>query len=231
MTASTNLVHIVSTTQPTGLNLGDEWYNPTTNTLYKNLLVNGTTTLVNQLPASANSTSNISMPTGTGAAAVQGLSTNIASGNVTPSTSGTSIDFTGIPSWVKRITIVFNGVSENSASQNLIIQIGNGNIVTTGYASSSAYAGSGSTGATSTAGLIVANTVNSANILSGTITLTALGQNIWVSSGTISITNGAFVFLAGGNSPTLTSALDRIRITTEGGSATFTAGRIGILYE
>ena len=90
MTASTNLVHIVSTTQPTGLNLGDEWYNPTTNTLYKNLLVNGTTTLVNQLPASANSTSNISMPTGTGTAAVQGLSTNIASGNVTSGTYCTS---------------------------------------------------------------------------------------------------------------------------------------------
>jgi len=125
MTASTNLVHIVSTTQPTGLNLGDEWYNPTTNTLYKNLLVNGTTTLVNQLPASANSTSNISMPTGTGAAAVQGLSTNIASGNVTPSTSGTSIDFTGIPSWAKRITVIFNSVSTNGIS-NLVLRIGNG---------------------------------------------------------------------------------------------------------
>ena len=41
------------------------------------------------------------------------------------STSGTSIDFTSIPSWVKRITVMFNGVSTNG-SNNLLIQIGLG---------------------------------------------------------------------------------------------------------
>jgi len=33
----------------------------------------------------------------------------ITSGTAVASTSGTSIDFTGIPSWVKRITVMFNG--------------------------------------------------------------------------------------------------------------------------
>ena len=34
-------------------------------------------------------------------------------------TSGTSIDFTGIPSWVKRITVMFQGVSTTGSSQVL----------------------------------------------------------------------------------------------------------------
>jgi len=36
------MAHIVSTTQPPGLALGDEWYNPATNKLYKLIAVNGT---------------------------------------------------------------------------------------------------------------------------------------------------------------------------------------------
>ena len=76
----------------------------------------------------------------------------IADANVTPaklsqpltlataqnSTSGTSIDFTSIPSWVKRITVMFSSVS-TSGSSNPLIQIGDsGGIENTGYTS---YAG------------------------------------------------------------------------------------------
>jgi len=66
----------------------------------------GTTTLVAQSTASGT----VTMPSGTGTAAVQGVSTNIVQGTSQASTSGTTIDFTNIPSWVKRVTILFAGV-------------------------------------------------------------------------------------------------------------------------
>jgi hypothetical protein len=42
MTTRSTIVHTVSTTQPPSAGIGDEWYNPTTNTLYKNVSVNAT---------------------------------------------------------------------------------------------------------------------------------------------------------------------------------------------
>ena len=57
---------------------------------------------------------------------------SIVSGTAQNSTSGTAIDFTGIPSWVKRITVMFNGVSTNGTS-NLLLQIGAGSVTTSGY--------------------------------------------------------------------------------------------------
>ena len=70
-------------------------------------------------------------------ASVNGTAGNVplVSGTSQASTSGTSIDFTSIPSWVKRITVMFNGVSTNGTS-NLQIQLGTGATPTytvTGY--------------------------------------------------------------------------------------------------
>ena len=51
---------------------------------------------------------------------VQGI---ISRGTTVASTSGTSIDFTGIPSFVKRITVMLNQVSLSGTS-NVCIQLG-----------------------------------------------------------------------------------------------------------
>ncbi len=56
----------------------------------------------------------------------------LVSGTSQNTTSGTSIDFTSIPSWVRRITVLYNGVS-TSGSSALIVQIGAGSIIATGY--------------------------------------------------------------------------------------------------
>ena len=50
------------------------------------------------------------------------------------STSGTSIDFTGIPSWAKKITVMFNGVSTSGASFPQI-QLGSSTFTVSGYTS------------------------------------------------------------------------------------------------
>lgn len=149
---------------------------------------------------------------------------SIVSGTAVASTSGTSIDFTGIPSWAKRVTVMLNGVSTNGVS-HLLIQIGAGSVVTTGYASAS-YNG---TAVTSTAGMII-EAGSAALLSSGAMVLTALGSNTWVSSHSVGRTNDGVAACGGGNIG-LSGALDRIRITTANGTDTFDAGSINILYE
>ena len=150
----------------------------------------------------------------------------INSGTAVASTSGTSIDFTGIPAGVKRITVMFNGVSAN-ASTELLLQIGSGSVETSGYLS-----GAGNRGGdtTSTAGFVVTRGFGSSENASGYISLVTLGSNIWVSSGVLCPTATGTFFGSGGNK-TASGVVDRIRITTTSGTATFDAGSINILYE
>jgi hypothetical protein len=164
----------------------------------------------------------ITSPTISGAVVSTMASSVITLGTAVVSTSGTNIDFTSIPSWVKRITVMLNGVSTNSTS-NYQIQIGAGSITNTGYVS-------GCGAATSTTGFVVANNFTAANTLSGSAVLTTLGSNTWV--------NASVIGSSGGNAPTpatgyitLGGTLDRVRVTTVNGTDTFDAGSINILYE
>lgn len=158
------------------------------------------------------------------------IESTITSGTAVASTSGTSIDFTGIPSGVKRITVMFNNVSTSGTSFP-IIQIGDGSVVTTGYISGSAGMSAGGNGTTtSTIGFVI--TSNGSNYtLSGHMVLTLLSSGIWIESHAIQTTTGVVVGYVGGGSKTLSGTLDRVRITTTNGTDTFDAGSINILYE
>jgi hypothetical protein len=157
-----------------------------------------------------------------------GRATALVSGTSQATTSGTSIDFTGIPSWVKRITVMFNGVSTNGLS-NYQIQIGDGSINTTGY--SSVGTGMDATGVSITAyttGFGIRST-SATYAISGSVVLTLVSSNIWVANGVLS-TSLPFTFTTSGTK-TLSGVLDRVRITTVNGTDTFDAGSINILYE
>ena len=169
----------------------------------------------------------LTSPTITGAVISTMASSVITAGTAVASTSGTSIDFTSIPSWVKRITVMVNGVSTSGTSQ-VQLQIGSGSVTTSGYISG-AYTGAG-TGATS--GFILTNSgaTAAANTLIGTMTLSLFGSNTWVANGVIYI-NSANDSFNSGISSALSGALDRVRITTVNGTDTFDAGSINILYE
>jgi len=159
--------------------------------------------------------------------------TLLTAGTSQTTTSGTSIDFTGIPSWAKRITLMFNGVSTNGSSI-VQIQIGSGSVSTTGYTSAAAYTYStgGSLTSSSTTGFALCGNADPALVFSGSITLTLLGSNTWTSSGVLTNSVGtATASPSSGVSPALGGALDRVRITTVGGTNTFDAGSINILYE
>jgi hypothetical protein len=152
----------------------------------------------------------------------------LTSGTAVASTSGTSIDFTSIPSWVKRITVMLNGVS-TSGTSNYQLQIGDGSVNTTGY--SSVGTGMDVTGVTITAyttGFGIRST-SATYALSGSVVFTLVSSNIWVANGLLS-TATPFVFTTSGTK-TLTGVLDRVRITTVNGTDTFDAGSINILYE
>jgi hypothetical protein len=150
----------------------------------------------------------------------------LTSGTAVASTSGTSIDFTSIPSWVKRVTVVFSGVSTNGTS-NLQVQIGSGSVQTTGYVSGVSEA---STNAFSTSAFLLRAVTAAALTYNGTVTLVSVGSNVWVESGVIANSASNSTGVGGGN-VTLSGTLDRVRITTAGGTDTFDAGSINILYE
>lgn len=155
----------------------------------------------------------------------------IVSGTAVASTSGTSIDFTSIPSWVKRITVMFNGFSTNGSS-NYLVQLGDsGGIEATGYLGTAAFiATTASTSAAFTTGFGFQNGGGSGTVNHGVMIINLLGSNTWDAIGNMSNTGTARThFMAGGKS--LSDTLDRIRITTVNGTDTFTAGSINILYE
>ena len=157
----------------------------------------------------------------------------INGGTAVASTSGTSIDFTSIPSWVKRITVMLNGVSLNGTA-HLLVQIGVGSTPTTsGYSSTSSYAlasGSASGGVSSTAGYVM-YVATASYVFSGHMVITNISGNIWVCSGLIS--NATTTPYTGQTAGTgsVASTLGMVRITTTNGTDTFDAGSINILYE
>ncbi len=146
------------------------------------------------------------------------------------SATGTEVDFTGIPSWVNRITVTGSGVSTNGTS-NIIIRVGDGAIVSTGYLGATTQIAGGSAASilgTSSCGLMQANVA--ANIFRFKCTIDRHSGNTWVFSGTGALSNAATTMVFA-NEITLTGALDRVRITTVGGVDTFDAGTFNVSWE
>lgn len=146
------------------------------------------------------------------------------------STTGTSIDFTGIPSGVRRVTVMFNGVSTNGASR-VQVQIGSGSPSTSGYTcTGTLYGGTNTTTGTSvTSGFLVGNS-DATYVAIGLGTCCLVSGNTWVWSSNVSLSSGNYLYASAGNI-TLAGALDRVRITTVNGTDTFDAGSINVLYE
>jgi hypothetical protein len=154
----------------------------------------------------------------------------IKSGTAVASTSGVAIDFTGIPSWAKRVTVMFNGVS-TSGTSNPMIQIGiSTGVETTGYLGAAAYAGASSAGSNFTTGFGLGSGTGTGSVFHGVALITSMGSNLWVFGLSGAYSSGAYSLSAGG-SKTLSGTLDRVRITTVNGTDTFDAGSINILWE
>ncbi len=146
-------------------------------------------------------------------------------------TSSTTINFTNIPSGTKKITVMFQEVSTNGES-DLIIQIGDsGGLEITGYKGSD----TNDTGAIRTqydTGFMFCNNPTAGGAVSGVVTLDLIQASTfaWVETHNIGKTTGEGSFFGAG-SKSLSAELDRLTITTVGGTNVFDAGLINISYE
>jgi hypothetical protein len=157
-----------------------------------------------------------------------GVPNVLNNGTVQATTSGTSINFTSIPSGTKRITVIFDQVSL-SGTDDLLVQIGDsGGLETTGYVSASTILpGTGQASGTSTSGFIIEGG-NAARAYSGHMVLTNITGNTWVESFAGAIVDSGGV--VGGGTKSLSAVLDRLSIVATGAN-TFDAGQINIFYE
>ena len=167
-----------------------------------------------------------------GTTGVQDNSGAFVAGTAVASTSGTSIDFTSIPSWVKRVTIMFNEVSLNSTG-SIRVQLGvSGTPETTGYLSGSGVIAetAGVVFQKSTAGIDMYG-ADATYRLCGSLIFTTMGSNIWTFMGnTFSSPTTSYVQTTAGRK-VLAGTLNMVRITTSSGTDTFDSGSINILYE
>jgi hypothetical protein len=181
-----------------------------------------TSALKGLVPASGGGTTTFLRADGTFAAAG-----GITAGTVQATTSGSAIDFTGLPAGIRRITVIFDGVSL-SGTDNLLVQLGDsGGVETTGYSSIGGQISDG-TRTTSTAGFLVRTNV-AAGTISGHMGLTRITGERWISSHVLGDVADGEVF-SGGGDKTLSAALDRVRIDTTG-TNTFDAGQVNIFIE
>lgn len=169
----------------------------------------------------------LTSPTITGAVMSSMASSVITSGTLTNAGS-TAVLFSGIPSWVKRVTAMFYNTSL-SGTADFLLQLGTSSgVTTTGY-SGFCIRNGGSGGSTS--GFQMSATGNAALSFYGNMSLTLMGSNIWTISGILAnpAASNNMAYFAGG--VTLPAALDRLNFTTTNGTDTFDAGQINILYE
>jgi hypothetical protein len=159
--------------------------------------------------------------------------------NTAVSASGTSINFTSIPSWAKRLTVMLSGVSL-SGTDGIILQLGDsGGIEATGYVGNrfdTNDAGAINVTAFSTAFLITTSGGGSAagNLYSGQVILSLLdaSTNTWVMNGSVSPTTTATtarITIFSGGKP-LSSTLTQLSIGRSG-TNTFDAGSVNLLLE
>lgn len=154
----------------------------------------------------------------------------LQSGTAQATTSGTSITFSSIPSWVKRITVIFNGVSLSGTAVGLVRLGTASGIESTGYGGCITYiSGTAATTNSQTSG-VQFGLGNAADVLSGVMQIVNISGNIWVSYSNGSLSSSSQTQIAS-SVKTLSGVLTQLSITSSNGTDTFDAGSINILYE
>jgi hypothetical protein len=161
------------------------------------------------------------------------LTPRIILGTAVASTSGTSIDFTGIPSWAKKITVSCAELSTNGTDQVMVRLGTSGGVEATTYKSGfTIVSTSGVLTGNATTGLSVGNAGTANALYNGSMSLTLVdpATNTWAGLGIFYESQQTEGHMTAG-SKALSGVLDRVRITTPGGANTFDSGTINILYE
>jgi hypothetical protein len=146
--------------------------------------------------------------------------------------SNTSFSFSSIPSWTKKITLIFNGISTNGTSLPRIRLGTGGTLATSGYDSASSALGTSTIASTSSNGGFDLYSNSASYLITGIISFTNPTGNTWVGSGVLhygaSVLSGTMTI---SGVVSLSGTLNLLTLTTVNGTDTFDAGSINILYE
>jgi hypothetical protein len=169
---------------------------------------------------------------GTSSAPSWQLVSAITRGTAVASTSGTAIDFTGIPSGVSRITVILNGVSTSGASA-VQIQIGAGSITSSGYVGYATRFGTvpSNVYTSMSSGFVLSDGMASTTTRYGIFVIQNISSDNWNLSGSNTNSSAAGDTTLVNGAVSLSGTLDRVRLTTVGGTETFDAGLFNITYE
>jgi len=184
-----------------------------------NLAITGNVTVNNNLTVNGDVTTS------------RGTVTSLVSG-IAQTASGTSVTFTGIPSWVKRITVMVNGLSLSGTGWYGMRLGTSSGIITTGYSSTQTRQLGSGTETSSSSGMFLWHPNLASETNNGQMIITKLQDGVWIATGqfsTILSTNYIVVTSAG----ILTGAgtIDRVSVISGNGTDTFDAGSINIMYE
>lgn len=156
--------------------------------------------------------------------------TAINLGTAAATTSGTSVDFTGIPATAKRFTVTLNGVSTNGSSPIVIRGITSGGAISSGYSSSGGViTGTTVNSSSNTTGFLLAQVVGASVSYSGSWTFEKHNGNVWVLASINQFGTAGLGLSAG--VVDLGAALTGVRLTTVSGTDTFDAGTVNISWE
>jgi hypothetical protein len=154
----------------------------------------------------------------------------ITSGTAVTLTGQTQVDFAGIPSTAKKITVLLGRIATGGTASHIILQVGSGAIVNTGYASN-CWAPNTQSGL-NTAGIVSIYQNNNTYEYVGKYELELISNNTWIATGIFGLSDqGSNGLTCAGITPNLTGPLDRIRITSANGITTLAAGTINIMWE
>ena len=164
--------------------------------------------------------------TGTGGTGTYTVSASQTVASTAISTVGQ--DFLGIPSWVKRITVMFNGVSTSGTSQ-IVIRLGTG--ATPTYTALNYLGIAGTTNFNT--GFALDDIANAAGVRHGAGSILLLNPStfVYAFSGSGGRSDTSTAQYAAGGSISLGAVVTAVRITTVNGTDAFDAGSVNIMYE
>ena len=176
----------------------------------------------------------VALPAGTGTAAVNGLSTNLVQSTAVASTSGATIPFTDLPSWVKRITLLLYNVSTTGISGYKVLIGPSGGVETTTYLGEADVQDGVTNANLSTSFYVIGSgSLSAASVIQGRIELYNHSGNIWICASQLGRSDatgtGSSFYLSGSKS--LAGVLTQVQLSTGNGTDTFDAGSVNLLYE
>ena len=167
-------------------------------------------------------------------ASMSGMSSSVLTSMTAVTASGTTIPFTSIPSWARRITVISYALSTSSTSP-IILQLGtSGGWQTSGYAGMVQYgSAAGYTATTNHPGIQVFSSGSGGNsaYLNVILHLLDSSTNRWVTSGVAGESGAGSLSSQFAWGVTLSGTLTQVRWNTVNGTDTFDAGTVNVMYE